>query len=274
MTIQSKTTVNQELILAARRGLIPVKDHAMGGFGNMLRKELGQWWGTRTWWIQLIIWVLILNGVSTIVALTEYGIATEKLQEVVQTFLPMAVGLVAIGTVIAAQGAVVGEKELGTAAWVLSKPASRSAFILAKLVANALNFWITSLIFPATIFFIEMRLLIPMKLSLPLFLGGLAVAILSQLFYNSLTLMLGTLFKSRGPITAIGIGIILTGLLLKSMIPLQIMIATPWVMPDLSAAIALGAPLPVPWFVPIAFVGVEILVMIVIALWRFGKEEF
>ena len=251
-----------------------MQDHALGGFGNMLRKELGQWWGTRTWWIQLIIWVLILNGVSTIVALTEYGIATEKLQEVVQTFLPMAVGLVAIGTVIAAQGAVVGEKELGTAAWVLSKPASRSAFILAKLVANALNFWITSLIIPATIFFIEMRYIIPMKLSLPLFLGGLAVAILSQLFYISLTLMLGTLFKSRGPITAIGIGSILTGLLLRSMIPLQIMIATPWVMSDLSAAIALSAPLPVPWFVPIAFVGVEILVMIVMALWRFGKEEF
>jgi ABC-type transport system involved in multi-copper enzyme maturation permease subunit len=41
-----------------------------------------------------------------------------------------------IGVAVLAQGAIVGEKQSGTAAWVLSKPVSRSAFILAKLLTD------------------------------------------------------------------------------------------------------------------------------------------
>jgi hypothetical protein len=50
MTTESKSVTNQDLILAARQGHVPVRENTrLGGFGNMLRKELGQWWGTRTW---------------------------------------------------------------------------------------------------------------------------------------------------------------------------------------------------------------------------------
>ena len=275
MTTQSKSVLNHELILAARQGLLPVRDGRwLGGFGNMLGKELGQWWRTGIWWIQTLIWVFILNGVSTVVALTESGAPQERLQEVVLTFLPMCVGAVAIGAVITVQGTVVGEKQLGTAAWVISKPASRAAFILAKVVAYALGFWITAIIIPSTIFIIEMRQLIPASLTLNSFLAGVAVAALSQLFYIALTLMLGTFFSSRGPIAGIGIGLIMTGLLLKSFIPLQVMIFTPWPLQDLSGAIALGMPLPSVWFVPILATSIWIILMTVVALWRFGREEF
>ena len=41
-----------------------------------------------------------------------------------------------IAVVAKTQGAIIGEKQLGTAAWVLSKPASRRAFVLAKLRAQ------------------------------------------------------------------------------------------------------------------------------------------
>jgi ABC-2 type transport system permease protein len=275
MTTQSKSVLNHELILAARQGLLPVRDGRwLGGFGNMLGKELGQWWRTGIWWIQTLIWVFILNGVSTVVALTESGVPQERLQEVVLTFLPMCVGAVAIGAVITVQGTVVGEKQLGTAAWVISKPASRAAFILAKVVAYALGFWITAIIIPSTIFIIEMRQLIPASLTLNSFLAGVTVAALSQLFYIALTLMLGTFFSNRGPIAGIGIGLIMTGLLLKSFIPLQVMIFTPWPLQDLSGAIALGMPLPSVWFVPILSTSIWIILMTVVALWRFGREEF
>ena len=144
MNTNSKSVVTQEAILAARHGLVQVSAHArLGGFSNMLGKELGQWWGTQMWWIQTLIWVGFLNGITTIVALTETGTPAEVLQEVIATFLPMCVGILAIGTVIVTQGAIVGEKQLGTAAWVMSKPASRSAFILAKIVAYTLGFWVT-----------------------------------------------------------------------------------------------------------------------------------
>jgi len=275
MNSQSKLAVSQDLILAARQGLIPVRQRAwLGGFGNMLRKELGQWWGTRTWWVQTLIWVLILNGISTIVALTEGLPPAELLQEVVQTFLPMSVGAVGMGTVIAAQGLIVGEKQLGTAAWVMSKPASRSAFILAKVVANALGFWVTAIIIPSIIFVITVRTVVPVPLDLVPFLVGVGISALSQLFYLTLTIMLGTFFNSRGPIAGIGIGFVMTGLLLKGFIPMQVMIATPWPLPDVAGGLALGMELPSIWPVPVIATAVWVIIMIAAALWRFGREEF
>jgi ABC-2 type transport system permease protein len=275
MNTQSKTTVNQDLILAARQGLIPVRESArLGGFGNMFRKELGQWWGTRTWWVQILIWVLILNGITTITALTETMPPQEMPAIVVGTFIGVGIGAIGLGTVITVQGAIVGEKQLGTAAWVLSKPASRSAFILAKMVAYAIGYWITAMIIPAVIFIIVTGQLVPVPLALPSFLAGLALMALGQLFYRSLTLMLGTFFSSRGPIAGIGITFIMTGLLLKSLIPLPIQIVTPWPLPDVASGLALGTELPSVWPVPIIATIIWIVVMTAMALWRFGREEF
>ena len=275
MTTESKSVVNQDLILAARKGLAPMRGgNRLGGFGNMFRKELGQWWGTRTWWVQILIWVLILNGISTIVALTEAGTPGEVLQEVMLTFLPMSLGAIGIGTVITVQGAIVGEKELGTAAWVMSKPASRAAFILAKTFAYAIGYWVTAIIIPSTIFFITMRQLVPAPLAVMPFIAGVTLVALGQLFYLALTLMLGTFFSSRGPIAGIGIAFILTGLMFKGFIPFQVLIMTPWPLPDVASGLALGTELPSVWPVPIIATGFWIVIMSAVALWRFKREEF
>ncbi len=45
----------------------------------------------------------------------------------------------AVAVVIIMQGVLVGEKRDGTAAWVMSKPISRPAFILSKVLANSLG---------------------------------------------------------------------------------------------------------------------------------------
>jgi ABC-2 type transport system permease protein len=275
MNTQSKSAVSQDLIVAARTGLVPVRESTvLGGFGNMLRKELGQWWGTRTWWVQTLIWVLILNGITTITALTEINTPQEMLVNVVGTFIALGIGAIGMGTVITIQGAIVGEKQLGTAAWVMSKPASRAAFILAKMLAYAIGYWITAMIIPAVIFIIVMGRLIPMPIAIGPFLVGLALMALGQLFYLSLTLMLGTFFSSRGPIAGIGITFIMTGLLLKSLIPLPVQIVTPWPLPDVASGLALGTELPSVWPVPIIATMIWIVVMTAVALWRFEREEF
>ena len=275
MNTPSKSVANQDLIIAARQGLIPVREHRrLGGFGNMFRKELGQWWGTRTWRVQIIIWVLILNGISTIVALTESLPPIELLQEVVQTFLPVSIGAIGMGTVITIQGAIVSEKQLGTAAWVMSKPASRAAFVLAKTLAYAIGYWVTAIIIPTLIFVSVTLRFVPTPLALSPFMAGVALVALNQLFYLSLTLVLGTFFNSRGPIAGIGITFIMVGLMLKGFIPFPILIVTPWALPDVASGLALGMPLPSVWPIPILATAIWIVVMIALALWRFEREEF
>jgi ABC-2 type transport system permease protein len=181
---------------------------------------------------------------------------------------------VGIGAIIVAQGAIVGEKQLGTAAWVMSKPASRAAFVMAKIVAYALGFGVTAVLIPATLFVFTMRVLVPAPLPLATFLAGVAMAALGQLFYLVLTLMLGTFFGTRGPIAGIGIGFILTGLLLKSLIPMPVLIFSPWPLGDVAGGLALGSELPSIWPIPIIATASWIVIMIVAALWRFGREEF
>src|SRR5512143_3042543 len=36
----------------------------LGGFTNLWGKENRRWWGTRYWLVQLIIWMLIINGIT------------------------------------------------------------------------------------------------------------------------------------------------------------------------------------------------------------------
>ncbi|MFL7837234.1 MAG: ABC transporter permease [Candidatus Promineifilaceae bacterium] len=268
------TTVTQPE-MKERPSLYPVTTGGwLGGLGNLLRKELDQWWGTKMWWIQLIIWVLILNGVTTIIMLSEGPPSEAVLQEVIQTFLEIAAFAVSFGVIATVQGAIVGEKELGTAAWVMSKPASRPAFILSKMAAYVLGFAVTAILVPAIIFIVETRLLLGLPYSLQSFLAGLAVASLSPLFYLALTLMLGTLFANRGPIIGICIALIMSGLLLNGMFPPQLTMITPWLLAQVASGIALETPLPGYWPVPIAAACFWIVLFTAVALWRFSREEF
>ena len=64
----------------------------------------------------------------------------------------MGATAIGIGVIVTVQGAIVGEKELGTAAWVISKPVSRASFIVAKLVGHGVGFLVTALVVPAVVF--------------------------------------------------------------------------------------------------------------------------
>jgi len=248
------------------------------GLTNILRKELGQWWSTKTWLVQVLIWVLLLNGVAAVVMVSEAASGemtiTQQMEEVVATFLQMEMFAVAIGLVVTVQGAIIGEKQLGTAAWVMSKPASRSAFIVAKAVAYIVGFGVTAVIIPSIIFILEARLLAPLPLSLPHFLVGLGVVALDLLFYLMLTLMLGAISNSRGLVTGIGVALLIGGLLLKNLFPLEIQAITPWLLPDVGAGLALQRPLPDIWFVPVVASAIWTVLFSIVALWRFGREEF
>ena len=112
------------------------------GFANLLGNENRMWWGTRKWMVHLLLWLVVLNGLILLIGLTDAEDVNNpfKLYETLtQVLFQVGMFATAIGVVTTAQGAIVREKQLGTAAWVLSKTVSRSAFVLAKFVAYALD---------------------------------------------------------------------------------------------------------------------------------------
>ncbi len=106
------------------------------------------------------------------------------------------------------------------------------------------------------------------------FLAGWLVMALHMLFYVSFTIMLGTLFSSRGPVSAIGLGFLFGGQIFPNFLPTWATLIFPWKLSELAPALALGQPLPPGWPIPIIATIAWTIVFIVIALWRFEREEF
>src|SRR5512136_1152441 len=127
------------------------------GFANLFRKENHLWWRTSRWLVQFLIWLAIANGILFLVI----GVAPKMEKSYGQdttaqttpqsdldiygltVFLKMAGIMISIGVVILGQGTMIDEKQAGTAAWVLSKPISRPAFILSKVISNSIGVLVT-----------------------------------------------------------------------------------------------------------------------------------
>ena len=68
MTAQTNSHMTRNLMQSARQGLLPVRGGGwLAGFGNMLNKELGEWFRTRRWLWQALIWIAILDGMVALV---------------------------------------------------------------------------------------------------------------------------------------------------------------------------------------------------------------
>ena len=249
---------------------------ALRGFGNLLGNETRVWWGTRKWVVHLLIWIAIINGFAGLIGWAEGQdgeAASEVYSEAVQVFFIIGGIATALGVVSTTQGAIVGEKQLGTAAWILSKPASRSAFVLAKLLAHAVAFVVLAIALPAMIFCIQSLVAGWGLPPLTRFAGGLAVLTLHLLFYLALTVMLGTVFSSRGPIVGIGVGLITAGQSLPNLVP-QLSTFFPWRLPWAAGGLVLGEAVSLEAFIAIGVTAAWTVLFVVVALWRFAREEF
>ena len=97
-----------------------------------------------------------------------------------------------IAVIIILQDAIIGEKESGTAAWVLSKPVSRTAFVVAKLIAHSVGVLVTMTLLPGLVAYLQLSLAGDTWLNPLAFVGGMGIVWLYQMFFLTLTLMLGT----------------------------------------------------------------------------------
>jgi ABC-2 type transport system permease protein len=246
------------------------------GFKNKAREENGRWWHTRKWLVQIVVWLLLITGVS-LVALVQLrqDPATFSLSEVMNVFTGLMGWMVAFGIIILTQSDVVEEKQSGTVEWVLSSPLSRESFILSKLFVNlawllAILVLLQGVAFNLSLGFFNVGTIPWLNLA-----QGLALQGLHLVFWLSLMLMLGTFFKSRNPV----IGIPLIFLFFQRLIPMIVGSSNSWVslvlperLPEYSANLFLGSALPS--LVPIVTVVLASLVFVFLAMLRFKREEF
>lgn len=249
------------------------------GLSNVLRGELKSWFSTRRWWVQIIIWAASVNLIFFIVALanSEGSVPMDTTLMLFHIFMGLAGP---IGVSILMQTVIVGEKHSGTAAWVLSKPVSRIAFVIAKLVANGTGIGVTMILAQGLIAYLISTLMLDFHPSVPGFLAALGVHFVNILFYLTLTLMLGTMFDHTGPVVGIPIAFLFAQNISLSFFPALVRYI-PWTLAisangaaNPSIAMNLMADIAVPSFMPLYIAVAAIVLFVGMALWIFHSQEF
>ncbi len=256
------------------------------GLSNLLRAEFRRWWKTRTWWVQSLIWIGVVDVILIMILFAGNASGEEAIPAGDMIMLYGVFGglFASIGIVVMMQGAVVGEKGSGTAAWVLSKPVSRSAFLISKLIGNAVGIGVTALLVPGILAYLIIKFGTEINLLVTNFLVGLGLLAVFALYWLTFTLMLGTFFASRGPVIGIPLGLLLAqqfilGLLTSISPTIAGFVPFGIVMPlqeDASSSIAgsvmLGSS-PESWM-PVYSSIIAIIIFVTVAIRRFQREEF
>ena len=258
------------------------------GLRNMLRKENAKWWSWKSLAAQLIIWTVIINvmvalGVFVLVHIptpSDDPNAVDVPNDSPAAILSMGLGMffqiagiaILIGGVILAHDSILKERESGTAAWLLSKPVSRKAFVLSKLIANVVGLMVIIILVQAAIAYVQISIAYGGSVPLVPFLYGLGILTVNGLFYMVLALTLGAFTLSRG--VALGLPIVMGlvgSILLMVVEPLQYV--TPWTLGSMALAAAEGIALPDWAIFPIIATIVWTIVFAGAAIWRFEQIE-
>ncbi|OGN92935.1 MAG: hypothetical protein A2Z71_01145 [Chloroflexi bacterium RBG_13_50_21] len=282
--------------MASNVALHPTRNHRwFSGFGNIFSKENHQWWGTRKWLIQVAIWLVLINGFVLLMSVilpnspetkdslqtmsaSEAAAVKAEIAKLGLTLFFVFSGLIAgAGVAVFAQDALIGEKRSGTAAWLLSKPVSRTAFLLAKLAADGIGILVTIVIVQGAIGYFVLRAATGISFQVPNFLAAMGLVAMVLFFLLSLTYMLGSLSDSRGLVVGIPL-LLLTLAQYENMVPVLAK-TMPWnLVVDMrfsnSMAIMLAKGEPLTFITPIISTAVMTVLFIVVAAWRMNREEF
>jgi ABC-2 type transport system permease protein len=246
------------------------------GLDNLLGVELGRWFRTKKWWIQILVWAALVNLLLFFIVLSEgdMGVA-----EIATLFSVLLSTFATFGVCILMQGVIVGEKQSGTAAWILSKSVSRPAFVLAKLVGNTVGIAVTIVLAQGVIAYLIIGYTTGTALPALGFLGGLGVLALHLVFYITFTLMLGAALSRRGPVIAIPLVFFFAEQVLLGVFPVLAhllpstltMLLDDSVYPSVAAALMTGSePLS---YVPLATTLGASVLFVAVALWFFERQE-
>jgi ABC-2 type transport system permease protein len=250
------------------------------GFSVLLRKELLE--QVRTWRLVVVVIVFAIFGIGS-PALARYTpelvkalagsqfsiqVPTPTVTDAVVQFLKNLGQTGILAAVLLSMGSVATEKERGTAALLLTKPASRGAFLSAKLVAIAITLGVG--IVAAGIAGYAYTALLFSAPSVAGYAAMCGLLLLSLVAYASLTFLGSTLVRSPLPAAGIGVG---------AMVVLAIISALPTIGPNAPAnlsgpatALAVGkTPDPLLW--PVMTTVCLIVVAYLLAWLAFRRQE-
>jgi hypothetical protein len=250
------------------------------GLANLLGKENRAWWASRRWLVQSVVWAVIVNGLLAgmlwglpLLARLAGGPELDPLPIGVDALFKMGPLALAAGAVILVHDAIIGERQLGVTEWLLSKPVSRSSYVLSKLLAHGFGVLVILVGLQGAIAYGLLSLATGKPFPLPAYLVGMAGLAVHTLFYLVLTLMVGVLTANRTKLLGASLGVLLIGSLGGPFLGKLVML-TPWALGNVLTSAVLGVPLPLPIWLPIGVTAALSAIFVAVTLARFERLEF
>jgi ABC-2 type transport system permease protein len=248
------------------------------GFNKLLQRENSGWWRGQRWQIQTLLGV---GGICGFVAFVLFivpqvaatqGESIDALAAGEQIFFGLGSFVIATAVIILTQDAVIGEKQSGIAEWVLSKPVSRKAYILSKLVAHTIGVGTTLVALPALVGYVLFSLKEGAFYPVQPYLTGIGMLVIHTLFFITSSIFMGVAADKRSTLLGATLGFLLLGLILPDFIGRVVMV-TPWALPNLAVAVVAGGPIPSPTWLPAAVTLLLSLVAVLGALRIFNHVD-
>ncbi len=251
------------------------------GLRNLLQGEYSTWFNSSRWWKHSLMWFSLIN-VMMLVMILVANTAGEKGPPVLFMYGVFGGLSVAVGVMIIMQRVIIGEKMSGTAAWILSKPVTRTAYVIGRLAGNSIAILVTAVLIPGIVLYIMLGLLSgDIGWLTPL---GFALAVLmtalNAFFWITLVLMMGTITESSNTAIAVPMVLFFTLWLAAIQIPGLIYISPLMLIfspdPDKinSLAFSFMAGEPVFSWLPLIATGVFSIAFIAAAIKLFNRQEF
>jgi len=254
------------------------------GLANMLRKENSAWWGSRRWLVQSLLWAAIVNGLAAFMLfglrpLVEAagGPETDSLSLGLAMLFKLGPVILATGTIILVQDAILGERQLGVTEWLLSKPVSRPAYVLSKMLAHGLSILVILVGLQGVLGYGQLSLAMGRPFPVLPYLVGVAGLAVHTLFYLSLTLMLGVLVANRRALLGVSMGMLMGGMMFAQALGMLVgkfFMLTPWSLVEVLSLAVQGIPLPLPIWLPIGVTAVLTVICVVVTITKFERLEF
>jgi ABC-2 type transport system permease protein len=256
-------------------------DFRAGGFAAFFKKELREI--RHTWRLWVVPGIFVFVGLTTpiLTALTPALLrATAKATPGVVITFPPAIArdsylqfagnlqqMVLIALVITGAALIAGERRSGTIALVLTKPVSRTAFVIAK-AASELALLASATVVGTVICIVGTVAIFDSSL-IGTFIGSVALWFVFAAMLIALMLVLSTVFDGQAPAAGTGIGVfiafsVLPGFpLIRDHSPAGLLTASARLLKHESAALA--------W--PLVTTIVLTAVLLARAVWRFRSRE-
>jgi ABC-2 type transport system permease protein len=271
--------------MVANAELQRIEGHGWGrGFANMLRKENRQWWSGYRWLVQTIVWLVILNGLVAMAlfilpSMLAAGNSPEgdtfiPVREAISVLFQLGTLALGVGAIILTQDMLIAEKQTGVAEWLISKPLSRSAYFLAKLVSSTLGVAVLLVGFQTLVAYGMISAAHGSLYPIQPYLVGVAGLGMHAFFYLALTLMMGVFANNRSVVLGSSFGVLGAGLILPNLIGINLTMLTPWAFGSLLGPYANGVLLPLPIWLPFTASFIWISLFVCLALWKVNRLEF